>query len=95
MFINFLTCQSDHSIIFLQGATNAVTIDDLCDIMTNQSIGDELDRYAAVNDMFLKMYDSDSLDVNYDAYVEFMKSTSWTSPAAEGGKHISSISIIY
>ena len=51
--------------------------------MTNKSIGDELDRYAAVNDMFI---DSDGLDVNYDEYVEFMKDTSLNSSAAEGGK---------
>ena len=54
--------------------------------MTNRSIGDELDRYAAVNAMFLKMEGSKGLNVNYQDYVEFMKSTSWASPAAEGGK---------
>ena len=63
-----------------------VTIDDLCNIMTNNSIGDALDRYAAVNDMFLKMDDSESLNVSYQGYVEFMKNTSWNSSAAEGGK---------
>ena len=56
--------------------------------MTNQSIADELDRYAAVNSMFLKMEGSDSLDVSYQGYVEFMKSTDWDSPAAEGSKYI-------
>ena len=55
--------------------------------MTNHSIGDELDRYAAVNDMFLKMDDSESLDVSYHGYVEFMKETNWNSPIAEGGKY--------
>ena len=75
--------------LFLQGATSTVTLDDLCDIMTNQSIDDELDRYAAVNAMFLKMEGAESLNVNYQEYVEFMKNTSWASPAAEGGKCIS------
>ena len=56
--------------------------------MTNQTIGDELDRYAAVNAMFLKMEGSETLDVSYQGYVEFMKNTTWTSPAAEGGKCI-------
>ena len=56
--------------------------------MTNQSISDELDRYAAVNSMFLRMQGSESLDVSYQGYVDFMKNTSWDSPAAEGGKHI-------
>lgn len=72
----------------LQGANTKVTIDDLCDIMTNQSIGDELHRYAAVNSMFLKMEGSNSLDVSYEGYVEFMKGTDWNSPAAEGGKNM-------
>ena len=76
-------------VLFLQGATSTVTLDDLCDIMTNESIGDELDRYAAVNAMFLKMEGSENLDVNYQEYVQFMKNTSWASPAAEGGKCIS------
>jgi len=56
--------------------------------MTNQSIGSELDRYAAVNSMFLAMDDSETLDVSYQGYVEFMKGTTWDSPAAEGGKHV-------
>ena len=55
--------------------------------MTNQSISDELDRYAAVNAMFLTMQGSESLDVSYQGYVDFMKNTDWDSPAAEGGKH--------
>ena len=59
--------------------------------MTNQSIGDELDRYAAVNAMFLTMQGSESLDVSYQGYVEFMKNTDWDSPAAEGGKLLQEI----
>lgn len=54
--------------------------------MTNQTIGDELDRYAAINSMFLEMDGSQYLDVSYQGYVEFMKNTSWDSPTAEGGK---------
>ena len=75
------------SLVYLQEAAT-VTIDDLCDMMTNQSIGDELDRYAAVNAMFLKMQGSDNLDVSYQGYVEFMKNTDWDSSAAEGGKYM-------
>ena len=61
-----------------------VTIDDLCDIMTNHTIGDELDRYAAVNSFSNQ---NETLDVNYQEYIEFMKNTSWNSSAAVGGKH--------
>lgn len=68
-----------------------VTIDDLCDIMTNQTIGGELDRYAAVNSVFNQ---NETLDVNYHEYIEFMKNTSWNSSAALGGKHTRCISYI-
>ena len=63
--------------------------------MTNQSIDDELDRYAAVNSMFLKMQGSESLDVSYQGYAEFMKNTDWDSPAAEGGKYIHNSDLIH
>ena len=76
--------------LFLQ--EDAITIDDLCDVMTNQSIGDELDRYAAVNAMFLY---SDSLNVSYQDYLEFMKNTSWDSSAAEGGKYQNKFYLLY
>ena len=61
-----------------------ITLDDLCDMMTNHSIADELDRYAAVNSFFLG---NETLDVSYQEYIQFMKNTSYDSSAALGGKH--------
>ena len=70
-----------------QGATDNHTLDDLCDVMTDTSLGDELDRYAAVNSAYLKLTGEDHLDVRYQEYVDFMKGgVTWDSPAAEGGK---------
>ena len=51
--------------------------------MTNSSIGDELDRYAAVNSMFLEMDYEENLDVSYQGYIEIMKNTSWSSLGGE------------
>ena len=56
--------------------------------MTNHSFGDELDRYAAVNTMFLEMDGDETLDVNYEGFIEFMTNTSWNSSAAEGGEYV-------
>ena len=67
----------------LQEDPYAVTIDELCNIMTNSSIGDELDRYAAVNSMFLEMDYEENLDVSYQGYIETMKNTSWSSLGGE------------
>ena len=57
--------------------------------MTNTSLGDELDRYAAINSDYLKMEDLDHLDVSYEEYINAMKNTSWNSTTAEGGKYCS------
>jgi len=69
-----------------QGATDNHTLDDLCDVMTDTSLGDELERYAAINSAYLKLSGQDYLDVSYQEYIDFMKGVTWDSPAAEGGK---------
>ena len=68
-----------------QGATDNHTLDDLCDVMTNVSYGDELSRYAVINNAYLKLSGQDYLDVSYEEYINFMKEVTWDSPAAEGG----------
>lgn len=54
--------------------------------MNNEGIGDELQRYAAVNNMMLKTYSQACLDSSYDDYVSAMKKKTWQSAAAEGGE---------
>ena len=72
-----------------QGFTYNITLDDLCDVMTNTSLGDELDRYAAINSAYLKSEGLDYLDVSYEEYITSLKNTSWNSTTAEGGNDCS------
>ena len=67
----------------LQGATGNVTLDTLCDIMGNESIGMELNRYATVSAL---VNDGECVDISYNKMVQDLKETSWSSEAAEGGK---------
>ena len=57
--------------------TDPYTIRDLCNTMTNVSIGEAVKRYAAVNIARTK---GRGLNVNYSFYVDLMKQTGWTSP---------------
>ena len=70
-----------------QGAIGTnITIDTLCGIMTNISLGQPLNRYAAVNDLTLNTYKQKCLDFKYSNMVEGLKKTDWNSSAAEGGR---------
>ena len=55
--------------------------------MNQQSIGDALSRYAAVNKLIMDTYGLKCLDVDYTDFVSSMRKTSWESSAAEGGKY--------
>ena len=68
-----------------EGRPNNITTDDLCDIMTNASLGSPLERYATVNVLLLQSSGEDSVDANFSAQVEFMKEVSWNSSAVMGG----------
>ena len=61
------------------------TIADLCNIMTNASIGKEIDRYAEVNSAELAFFKEPSLDVSYSGYISDMKETNWSAPFVAGG----------
>ncbi|XP_070538578.1 putative serine protease K12H4.7 [Ptychodera flava] len=63
-----------------------ITLDTLCDIMTEISIGDELHRYAQVNTLMMKTYGQSCLDISYDDMIQEMRETAWNSSAAEGGR---------
>ena len=53
--------------------------------MNNSTLGDPLERYAAINGLLLKTHKQTCLDASYDDYITSMKKTAWTSSAAEGG----------
>ncbi|BFZ06100.1 hypothetical protein BsWGS_09139 [Bradybaena similaris] len=63
-----------------------ITIDTLCGIMTDTSVGDQLQRYAEVNALLLKAYSQHCQDFKYDKMIDSMKNISWNSSASEGGR---------
>lgn len=63
---------------------NNVSIDDVCDLMCNQTIGPPVTRLAAVNSLLLKESKQKCLDYKYDKMVQEMKNTSWDSESANG-----------
>lgn len=65
-----------------------VTIDDVCAIMVNQSIGPQIDRLAAVNKLILDDSHQTCLDYKYDKMVKGMQNTSWDSETAAGGRKL-------
>lgn len=54
--------------------------------MNNQTIGAQIDRLAAVNDLLLKQEKQKCLDYKYDKMVAEMKNTSWDSEMASGSE---------
>lgn len=63
---------------------NHVSIDDVCDLMCNQTIGAPVTRLAAVNSLLLKENGQKCLDYKYDKMVHDMKNISWDSEVASG-----------
>lgn len=59
--------------------------------MNNQTIGAQIDRLAAVNDLLLKQDNQTCLDYKYDKMVAEMRNTSWDSEMASGSKNISCV----
>lgn len=65
-----------------------LTIDDVCGVMVNTTIGAQIDRLAEVNAMLLKQSNQTCLDYKYDKMIKLMQNTSWDSDEANGGKQI-------
>ena len=62
-----------------------ITIDTLCGVMTNKSLGQEIYRYAAVNNLILHTYEQKCLDFSYANMINYLKKTAWNSSAGKGG----------
>lgn len=58
----------------------------VCKIMTNTSIGPQIDRLAAVNDLLLAQEAQKCLDYKYDKMIGEMRNISWESDMASGSK---------
>ncbi|XP_046667646.1 putative serine protease K12H4.7 [Homalodisca vitripennis] len=63
-----------------------ITIDTVCDIMTDHSLGNPVVRYAAVNSLMLDVYDEPCLDYKYDTMIEELRNTSWSSQGGSFGE---------
>jgi len=63
-----------------------ITIDTLCDVMTDSSLGSYLERYALVNSLLLDTSKEECLDYKYDKFINELRLTDWNSSAAEGGR---------
>lgn len=63
-----------------------VTIDEVCDVMVNQTIGAPVSRLAEVNRILLKQSNTTCLDFVYDKSIEEMRNTSWGSSQASGAR---------
>ncbi|CAH0546510.1 unnamed protein product [Brassicogethes aeneus] len=69
-----------------KSATGNITLDTLCNIMINQTIGPQVHRLAVVNELTLEAYDQKCLDYKYDNMIEDLRNVSWDSEQAEGGR---------
>lgn len=63
-----------------------VTIDTVCDIMMNDTIGIQVTRLGAVNSLMLEQSKDKCLDYKYDKMVQEMRNTSWDSGVAGGSR---------
>ena len=75
--------------IVLQGAVGTnITIDVLCEIMTDFTRGSPVQRYADVNTLIMSTYSQKCLDFTYKKLIADMQNTDWASSAGEGGMGI-------
>lgn len=64
--------------------SSRISIDDVCDVMCNQTIGPPVTRLGAVNQMLLTDSNQTCFDYKYDKMLKQMRNTSWDSEAADG-----------
>lgn len=62
-----------------------LTVEKLCSIMTDKSLGNEINRLAAVNSLLLQTSNETCLDYKYDNMLDELRNTSWDAEASEGG----------
>jgi len=54
-----------------------VTIDTVCNLMTDEASGTPLERFSQLNTVILNMFGSECLDHQYSSYLEMLKDTSY------------------
>lgn len=68
-----------------RNSKSATTIDDVCEIMTNTSLGPQIHRLAAVTQLLLAAEKLNCMDYKYDESIRNISKISWDSEEAEGG----------
>lgn len=68
-----------------EGATFNLTLDTVCDIMVNESLGTPVKRYSLVNEKILEGYKKKCLDYKYDKLITDLSRVDWRCEAAENG----------
>ncbi|XP_053690407.1 putative serine protease K12H4.7 [Sabethes cyaneus] len=63
-----------------------ITIDQVCDVMTNQTVGVPVSRLAKVNEMILKQDGEKCLEYVYDSQVKQMQNISWKAEVSNGAR---------
>ncbi|XP_061194515.1 putative serine protease F56F10.1 [Saccostrea echinata] len=63
-----------------------ITIDTICGIMTDESTGSPVERYAKVNDLMLSTYSQKCLDNSFNSMIKELQNVSWNASASEGGR---------
>lgn len=62
-----------------------MTIDDACDILTNEKLGIAIDRLAILTTKILNATKDKCLDYMYSKMIHKLRNVTWTSEEAEGG----------
>lgn len=63
-----------------------ITIQNVCDIMTNTSRGDTITRYSDVNSLILDTYGEKCLNIRYTKLANSLNYTSWNSSNNDGSR---------
>ena len=84
-------CHHAHTHTHTQGRPNNITIEDLCSMMVDPTLGSPVQRYSEVNRM---MTHNTSLDCNYKSYIDEMKNESWTGNVTKAGGQSTSVSVL-
>ncbi|XP_030749283.1 putative serine protease F56F10.1 [Sitophilus oryzae] len=67
-------------------ALGNITLDTVCDIMTNTSLQSEITRLATFNSLLLNATNQTCLDFKYSKMIGELRNISWDSSQAEGGR---------
>ncbi len=68
-----------------KGTTNSINVQMICDIMSNNTIGDPLARLAALNSIFSAYFRMSCTDFSYSKYISSLKNASLSSSQVQNG----------